>query len=201
MIATRRFRPIFEYVAANYVWRSGPQKIPTKFPGWEGKGPRSTAAPAAAWLEAVALHESVGNAMARRYEPHQDAAGRTDAPTDPDLPGVDDAQLEDDASYGLMQVMGYNWRKIIGAPVGTPLRFGILFDPLVNIRAGCDVLTWELEATGGDVARTLARYNGGPTGENLRGGQMRTQGYVDKVARALLLVLHDRALVGIESKA
>ena len=62
------------------------------------------------WLEGLILQESGGNPKARRYEPHQDRAGRPDAPSDGDQPGIDDGQLEDDASYGLMQVMGSNVR-------------------------------------------------------------------------------------------
>ena len=196
MIQTRQYRPLFEYAAATYTFQLG--KSQHLFSPWYA-GP-GRAAFADEWLEAVALHESLGNPKARRYEKHQDKKGRADAATDADRPGVDDGTLEDDASYGLMQVMGYNWRKILGSRAANEftvlpveLRFDVLLDPLVSIYAGCVVLSWELAATGGDVARALARYNGGPSGEKMVAGRMRTQAYVDKVRAALDQVRSDRA--------
>jgi len=66
--------------------------------------------PASCWLEAIALQESSGRPDASRYEPHQDRAGRPDVTSDADTPDVDDGFTEDDRSWGLMQVMGYNLR-------------------------------------------------------------------------------------------
>ena len=51
----------------------------------------------------------------------------------------------------------------------------------------------ELAATKGDVARALARYNGGPTGERIgEDGKMRRQEYVDKVLVNARRVAEDR---------
>ena len=97
---------------------------------------------------------------------------------------LDDGPLEDDASYGLMQVMGYNARRLVGALPGTKLDFGFLLLPITNLAFGLRVLLGELAATGNVVARALARYNGGPTGDSLDGnGVMRRQVYVDGVAK------------------
>jgi hypothetical protein len=154
-------------------------------------------------LEAIVLTESAGNPKARRYEPHQDRANRRDAPQDPDTDDRDDGDLEDDASYGLMQVMGYNARALAGVPLGTPMRFGWLFLPLTNVAFGLRILLGELAAVraeveagkipaGRSVDRALARYNGGPTGDDLVGGAFRLQGYVDKVGRNAALARANR---------
>jgi hypothetical protein len=154
-------------------------------------------------LEAIVLTESSGNARARRYEPHQDRATRRDAPQDPDTADRDDGELEDDASYGLMQVMGYNVRALCGVPPGTPMRFGWLYLPITNIAFGLRILLGELVAVraevatgkttpGRDVDRALARYNGGPTGDDLVGGAFRLQAYVDKVGRCAALARANR---------
>ena len=135
------------------------------------------------WLEALILQESGGNAQATRYEAHQDQPGRQDSRQDGDRPNADDGSREDDKSYGLMQVMGYNVRRMCGVPDGTPMDFSFMLRPLTNLAFGLSLLTSELEAVGGDVARALARYNGGPTGDR-KGpdGKMRRQVYVDGVA-------------------
>jgi len=144
-------------------------------------------------LEAVVLQESAGHPAARRYEPHQDRAGRRDASEDADRPGADDGLFEDDASYGLMQVMGYNARRIVGASPGTPLNFGFLLRAQAGLAFGLRILVDELEATGGDVPRALARYNGGPTGDVLEPqGTMRRQVYVDGVEAKAFLVRGNR---------
>ncbi len=130
------------------------------------------------WLEGLVLHESNGDPRAIRYEAHQDVA----APGDPDTPGQDDGLLEDDKSYGLMQVMGYNARRLCGVPEGTPMNFGFLLLPMTGIAFGLRILTAELTATGGHVASALARYNGGSWGNPVRGGRLRNQDYVDRVA-------------------
>jgi hypothetical protein len=156
-------------------------------------------------LEGLVLTESSGDPRARRYEPHQDKAGRTDAPTDPDRPGIDDEDFEDDASYGLCQVMGYNLRHLVGVPPGTRMSFTWAYDPDVNLWAGCMVLTRDLAQVYREAphasesercARALARYNGGPTGDDPTGpgGAMRLQAYVDKVAQRCQTAHLDRQL-------
>lgn len=145
------------------------------------------------WLEAVILQESAGNPKARRYEAHQDQPGRRDAADDADNPAKDDGQLEDDASYGLMQIMGYNARRLVGAGPGTALNFGFLLLPITNIAFGLRILLAELQATSGNVARALARYNGGPTGDAPGpNGTLRRQVYVDGVAAHADRVLRER---------
>jgi len=146
----------------------------TSLPFWRNWSP-------AVWLEALILQESGGNHKAVRYERHQDQAGRWDAGSDADTPDVDDGLLEDDKSYGLMQVMGYNARLWAGA--SGAMNFAVLLRPIANIACGLWILVAELEATHQNVARALARYNGGPTGDDLVDGEhMRRQVYVDGVA-------------------
>lgn len=166
------------------------------------------------WVEAIIMTESSGNARARRYEPHQDRATRRDAPADPDTADKDDGEIEDDASYGLMQVMGYNLRAAVGGmrvkqiltPVGVklapdpagvyaPMTFAWAFDPDRNIGEGIKVIASELAAVGNDVERALARYNGGPTGDDVApeyGNDMRLRAYVDKVYAWAVKVQQDR---------
>jgi hypothetical protein len=169
------------------------------------------------WLEGQVLTESAGNPRARRYEPHQDREQRAalhparefdvrlafHGSPDPDTPGVDDGDLEDDASYGLMQVMGYNIRRLVGAPAGTPLSFGFAYRPILNLSLGLSVLLGELNAArqqhpteteSQHVERALARYNGGPTGDApiAPHGDLRLRAYVDRVARFAELVQQDR---------
>lgn len=127
------------------------------------------------WLEGLILQESDGDPNAVRYEGHQDQS------PDGDTPNVDDGLWEDDRSYGLMQVMGYNARVYCGVPLGTRMNFAFLLRPLANLAFGLRLLGEELVDTGGDVATALARYNGGPSG-NPVGGPLRTQSYVDGVA-------------------
>lgn len=158
-------------------------------------------------LEGLVLTESSGNPSARRYEPHQDRAGRTDAPTDPDRPGVDDGDFEDDASFGLCQVMGYNLRRLVGVPVGVRMSFAWAYEPGVNLWAGCQVLRGELAALyKADphqpemerVVCALARYNGGSTGDDPTGphGDIRLRAYVDKVADRCRTAYLDRQACG-----
>ena len=152
-------------------------------------------------LEGLILGESAGDPRARRYEPHQDRAGRKDAPSDPDTADVDDGPLEDDASYGLMQVMGYNARNLCGVPAGTPMRFGFLFLPQINIALGLRILAAELAAVYTQhphetdherMVRALARYNGGPTGDVMVNGDIRLRAYVNRVAAHAELARADR---------
>lgn len=153
--------------------------------------------PGGVWLEGLVLHESVGDPRAVRYERHQDVEGRKDSRTDGDRPGQDDGLLEDDKSYGLMQVMGSNIRVLCGVAPGVPMQFGFALLPLTNLGLGLRILLGELEAVQGDVPRALCRFNGGPTGTSLVSGPQgtlvyRLQGYIDKVASATVRVVHDR---------
>lgn len=138
------------------------------------------------WLEALILQESDGDPHAVRYEGHQDQVA------DGDTPNVDDGMFEDDRSYGLMQVMGYNARNFCGVPLGTKMNFGFLLLPLANLAFGLRLLSENLADTGGDVPSTLARYNGGFTG-NPVGGPLRNQSYVDAVAHNASVVQLARA--------
>lgn len=169
-------------------------------PAWHYRG--TTYRPGT-WFEGLVLQESSGNPRARRYEPHQDRANRRDAASDGDTPDQDDGPLEDDASYGLCQVMGYNARILCGVPPGTLMRFDWLFLPLTNLALGLRVLFLELAAVrtevvgglidpGQDIERALARYNGGPTGDDMTGGDFRLRAYVDKVALRAGQVRADR---------
>jgi soluble lytic murein transglycosylase-like protein len=159
-------------------------------PWWRGYAPGEL-------LEALVMQESGGNPRARRYEPHQDTATRSDARSDGDVAGQDDGPLEDDASYGLIQILGSNVRRLVGAPPATPLNFGFLFDPALGLGFGLMILKLELAYTHGHVERALARYNGGPTGDTMvadsKGGfVLRRQEYVDGVARWIERVHSDR---------
>lgn len=188
-LPTARLRPLILAVALTRdlpTWRSLRYKL-TMLPG--------------EYLEALVLVESSGDPRARRYEPHQDRATRRDARLDPDTPDTDDGLLEDDASYGLMQVMGYNLRALLGVPsvvaaagenwpVEVPFQFA--YDPVTNLSLGSQLLAAELKAVGGDVERALARYNGGPTGDDVRpeyGNDMRLRAYVDRVVGKARLIL------------
>lgn len=153
-------------------------------------------------LEAMVITESSGRPTARRYEPHQDKAGRADAHTDPDLPGVDSGDTEDDASWGLLQVMGFNWRRLLGVPVGTRIDYAkFALDPVFALRGGIAVFVEEFSRLyrqnpqmpeAERVVRALCRYNGGPTGDALVDGDLRRRVYVDKVAANARLVRASR---------
>lgn len=152
-------------------------------------------------LEALAATESSGDERARRYEPHQDRAGRADQASDADRPDVDDGVFEDDASYGLFQVMGYNLRRLVGAQPGARMRFDWAYDPVVNMAMGVAILKDELRRLylanptmpeSEMVVRALCRYNGGPTGDAIVDGDLRRREYVDKVAARCAAVRRDR---------
>lgn len=151
-------------------------------------------------LEGLILAESGGDPRARRYEPHQDRSGRRDAATDADTPDQDDGALEDDASYGLMQVMGYNLRRLVGVAPGVRMDFEWAFLPIANVSAGLRILLEELRAVDGPdqrnevvISRALARYNGGPTGDDRDDhGVMRRQPYVDRIHEHARRVRSDR---------
>jgi hypothetical protein len=145
-------------------------------------------------LEGLILTESSGNPTARRYEPHQDAAGRADAAKDPDAPGVDNGPYEDDASYGLCQVMGYTLKGLLEVDRPVRMKFELLYRPLFGLAAGVEVLKRELRAVylssphqdeTERVVRALARYNGGPSGDawDIERGDIRRREYVDLVAK------------------
>lgn len=124
-------------------------------------------------VEAIVWTESSGNPRARRYEPHQDRN------PDADTAGVDDGITEDDASYGLGQIMGYTARRL-----GFKNKdFSALYDERLSITFLCKLLHLELKAVGGDLKCALARYNGGPRGNPRKDGTLRNQAYVDKVFR------------------
>lgn len=174
--------------------------VQVDLPQWVYRG---QAFRAGEWLEGLVLGESNGNPRARRYEPHQDRAARRDAPSDPDTPDTDDGVLEDDASYGLFQVMGYNARLLVGAELGTAMRFDWLFLPVINVALGLRILTGELSRVKNEIAlgkhpfhqqveRALCRYNGGPTGDALVDGDLRLRRYIDRVAEHALAVQRDR---------
>ena len=173
-LPTAHLRPLIQGAAfaANLPW-------------WRAYAP-------AEWLEAIVLQESGGNPKARRYEPAPDRAGRTDAASDADVPDRDDGLLEDDESFGLMQVMGTNIRRIVGAPPGTPLNFGFALRPLMAMALGCRILADELDAAGDKVDLALARYNGGSVGNPRSDGSLRNQSYVDGVAAFAAKVHSDR---------
>lgn len=175
-LPTTALRPVLDAAAAWY-----------ELPWWNGRPPSHL-------LEALVMAESSGNLRARRYEPHQDVAGRSDAATDADAPGADNGLREDDSSYGIFQVMGTNIRGLVGNTGRAPMDFDFAYDLFANIYLGCAVLRRELKATGNNVERALARYNGGPSGDRLINGRMRRQDYVDVVARRLEQVTADRGL-------
>jgi len=182
-LATRRYRPVLAAMA-DFV----------SLPAWEHP---TNVWLGAIWLEALVLTESGGDPKAVRYEPHQDVPGRRDSASDGDKPGQDDGLLEDDKSYGLLQVMGSNIRRLCGVGPGVPMQFGFALLPLTNLALGLRVLLEDLETVEGDIPRALARYNGGPTGTSLvpgPGGALvyRRQEYVDKVAKNAVLVFQDR---------
>jgi hypothetical protein len=137
--------------------------------------------PAAIWLEGQVMQESSGDPRARRYE------GLLDLVPDGDTRGVDDAIWEDDASYGLLQVLGSNLRAMVGVPLGTRMSFDFALRPAAGLVFGVRHLVDEcLKPVAGDVPRALARYNGGLGGslEVSKNGTLvlRRQDYVDAVA-------------------
>jgi soluble lytic murein transglycosylase-like protein len=139
------------------------------------------------------LQESSGNPRARRYEPALDKVA------DGDTLRVDDVAFEDDASWGLLQVLGWNLRAAVGVPRGVRMSFEWALDPALGLIFGVKHLITEcLIPTGGDVARALARYNGGPNGTSLVPGPqgvglvLRRQDYIDAVKRRIPRVIEDR---------
>lgn len=135
------------------------------------------------WLEALIRQESGLRPRARRYERRLNKPD----PRDGDVPEHDDGPLEDDASYGLMQILGSTARDYIGKPVvpglwAASMSFAWLFRPMINVAIGCTHLAVLLNETDRDVARTLARYNMGWRGDHtMPDGSLRNQAYVDAV--------------------
>lgn len=180
VLRTAPLRPIFDACAAHY-------ELPWPIPG--------------ALAEAFALHESLGDVNATRYEPHQDKTGRADSKHDQDRPGVDDGWVEDDKSYGLMQIMGYNLRALVGIPAGAQavVDFRWALDPAVNIALGCRFLrdlhraAYRVTDERRRLLIVLARYNGGGLGNPNDKGKLRTAGYVGKVLADVARVQVDRA--------
>ena len=174
MLPTAPLRPTIAALAELY-----------RLPPWDS-------VPAAVWLEAQILQESSGNPAARRYEPALDIV------PDADRPRVDDGTGEDDASWGLMQVLGWNVRAQVGVAPGTPMSFALMADPAAGLVFGLRHLVREcLVPVGQDVARALARYNGGPGGTSMVNDPktgalvLRRQDYVDAVKRHIPAVLAD----------
>jgi hypothetical protein len=144
------------------------------------------------WLEGLILAESGGDLTAMRYEPQLDWPIRPGA-DDADVPGRDDGVLEDDRSYGLMQVLGSNVRRMCGVAPGTAMDFSFALLPLPNLSFGLRVLIGNLAETKGDVGRALAKYNGGFSGDRTDAqGRMRCQAYVNRVAEHARLARDDR---------
>ena len=98
-LPTSRYRPLIEALA-----------MVSGLPDWK-MGSRVYSG--AQYLEGQVMQESSGDPRARRYEGHLDRVA------DGDAPGIDDAIWEDDASYGLLQVLGSNLRAMVGVPPGT----------------------------------------------------------------------------------
>lgn len=160
-----------------------------QFPLW--RLPDGTTYPPGVWLEALVMQESSGDPTLRRYEAHHDRV------SDGDHAGADDVRAEDDASWGPMQCLGSNVKNILGMDRDARVRCfdALSFWPL-GMAFGLWVLRETLEHAQGDVARALARYNGGTRGDELvmtsRGKQLRRQEYVDAVLRWADRVVADR---------
>lgn len=139
--------------------------------------------PAGVWLEAQCLQESSGNAAARHY----------DAPVDPDK--HDSGDFEEWASYGLFQIEGITFRRMLHFAPGTTINFAdVLGRPLFNLALALRILKENLSLTG-TVDGALAAYNGGPRGAQ-RGddGKLVRQDYVDAVRSHCEAVLADRRI-------
>lgn len=148
------------------------------------------------WLEGIILAESSGNPAARRYEPALDARI-----TPAGQPQADDGDFEEACSWGPMQVLGGNIRRLLDLPLGAKINFrAIAANWTIGVQLGLMVLTGELRATGGDVARALARYNGGPTGDRVMpDGSLRRATYVEWVRSRTQKVYLDRGRVGYKT--
>lgn len=148
--------------------------------------------PAEVWLEAMILQESSGNPHARRYEL------ALDRKPDQDVPLLDDLLLEDDASYGLMQVLGSTYKEVLGIPQGTTVSFSVLENPIVNIGVGCIYLSKLMGQVNNDAVRALCRYNGGGRGDELVAGRYRRQEYPAAILARCPGVEDDWALKAVQ---
>lgn len=100
-----------------------------------------------AWLTFVVDKESDFRTEARRYEPHHDKRDDEEQHKEAfrqfagfhDEPNQDDDKWEEDASYGLCQIMGYTaiW---LGWRPETSEGFYELYDPDVNLDLGAEYL-------------------------------------------------------------
>ncbi len=139
------------------------------------------------WLEALVLVESSGRPDVRRYEPHLDRA------PDGDVPGRDDGDCEDDASWGPMQILGSNLRELLGlAPMTRANWRRIACNWPLGVGLGALFLAAELRGADERVAVALARYNGGPRDNPRPDGTKRNQAYVDRVRAKAAEVWADR---------
>jgi hypothetical protein len=152
-----------------------------RLPAWSYQGETW---PGAIWLEGQVMQESSGDPRARRYE------GQLDTVPDGDSPRVDDGLWEDDASYGLLQVLGTNLRAMVGVEPGVRMHFGWALRPAAGLVFGVRFLCDECLTPVGwesNVHRALARYNAGPRGSSVIPGPggslvLSNQAYVDAVA-------------------
>lgn len=155
------------------------------------------------WLEGLILAESGGDAGATRYEAHQDRQA------DGDSPNVDDGLAEDDRSYGLMQIMGTNLRRMVGVAAGVPMEFSWALRPLANLAFGlrilCDEIRRAEDQVGADaiaggskaVDIALARYNGGGRGNAPTDyPRLRNWSYVERLERHAASARADRKAIG-----
>jgi len=165
--------------------------------------PRWRSLPGPEWLEGLILAESGGDAGATRFEKHHDAQA------DGDAPGVDDGLSEDDRSYGLMQIMGTNLRRMVGVQPGVPMDFSWALRPLANLAFGLRMLCEEIrraedqvgadDIAGGSKAVdiALARWNGGGRGNGpLEYPNLRNWSYVERVESHARKAHEDRKRMG-----
>ena len=144
--------------------------------------------PGSVWFEGLVMQESAGDPNARRYEKHQDK----ESPTDPDSPQVDDGEVEDDASYGLCQIMGTTAKGLLKLDPKVPMTMTFLYEPNLNLQLAAQLLHKLLLDVGLDVARALCRYNGGHSGDKIMpNGLYRRQEYVDLVVKRTKMVDED----------
>lgn len=147
------------------------------------------------WLEGLILTESNGNSQARRYEKHHDKIA------DGDYPEVDNGPYEDDASYGLTQVLGTTLKGRLEAT--GRMNYMLLYDPFVSIGVGIlEIKQWLRAAYQAHpnqeeselVVRALCKYNGGGNGdaEDPETGDLRRRSYVDLVAKHAKQAQDDR---------
>lgn len=166
-------------------------------------------------LEGLILAESGGDPNATRFERRQDQQA------DGDSRDLDDGMREDDKSYGLMQVMGYNLRRLVGVPdrvkaygvqqleVPVPMDFSWALRPLANIAAGLRLLCAEIHVAETEVRKlgsgrdvpavdvALARFNGGRKGNLVTDYPLLRNGaYVERIFEHAQRAQADRKAAG-----